>query len=49
MCIRDSLTFALGAQGFFAIVGGALTFVVVLMGVYGLLTARAVERTVLKA
>lgn len=43
------LTFALGVQGFFAIVGGVLTFVVVLMGVYGLLTARAVERTVLKA
>lgn len=43
------LTFALGAQGFFAIVGGVLTFVVVLMGVYGLLTARAAERTVLKA
>lgn len=43
------LTFALGVQGFFAIVGGVLAFVVVLMGVYGLLTARAVERTVLKA
>lgn len=43
------LTFALGVQGFFAIVGGVLTFVVVLMMVYGLLTARAVERTVLKA
>lgn len=41
------LTFALGAQGFAAIVAGVLGFTVSLMGVYGVLTARAVERLVL--
>jgi len=41
------LSFALGVQGFFAIVAGVLGFTVMLMAVYALMTARAVERVVL--
>ena len=41
------LSFALGVQGFFAIVVGVLGFTVMLMAVYGAITARAVERVVL--
>lgn len=41
------LTFALGSQGFFAIVAGVLAFTVALMALYAFMTARAVERVVL--
>ena len=41
------LSFALGVQGFFAIVAGVLGFTVMLMAVYALMTARSVERVVL--
>lgn len=41
------LAFAIGASGFFAIVAGVLAFTVGLIVVYGVVTARAVERVVL--
>lgn len=42
------LAFALGASGFFAITLGVLLFTIALLAVYGLLTAVAVERVVLR-
>lgn len=47
LCLVAFLTSALGAEGFFAIVGGVFTFTLGLMLAYGLLTVRAVERVAL--
>ncbi len=41
------LAFAIGAEGFFAIVAGVLAFTACLMALYGLMTACAVERAIL--
>lgn len=41
------LALAIGSSGFFSIVAGVLAFTIGLMAVYGLVTARAVERAVL--